>query len=154
MQHFIPVSLLPAGFFSSFDFAITRRSLAADNDYSSIEEEFSKSWEHKERLYGYFGANHDTFKKKILFLIAEMRERGYDRKLRAGIQLFDFILSRARIHGLREGQASLRFAPQLDGNITIQYDGSDGSSTLNVAHDEFTPELEALLERLLAHPID
>ena len=129
--------------------------MASDNDQDVIQEEFLKSWEHLEMFYGvYFSSEYKTVKKKLLFFIDEMRQRGYDKNLRAGIQLFDFILSRARIHGLREGQASLRFAPHEDERITIQYDGSDGSSTLEVDQAEFTPELEALLQRLLAHPID
>jgi hypothetical protein len=125
-----------------------------NNEQSLIEEEFLKSWEWTEEFYASLGAYYEQIQKSMLRLIGEMRERGYSRKLRAGIQLFDFILSRARINGLRLGQATLRFTPKLDGSITIQYKGSDGSSTLNLVHGEFTSEFELLLERLVAHSID
>jgi hypothetical protein len=129
--------------------------LISDNDQSAIEDEFSKSWELMEMFYGeHLSASRVELKKKMLFFIAEMRERGYDRSLRAGQQLLDFILSRSRLPGLRAGQASLRFSLQFDGSMTIQYKGSDGNSTLNLVDAEFTPELESLLKRLVAHPID
>jgi hypothetical protein len=132
-----------------------RRSLISDNDQTPIEEVFSKTWDHVESYYERLSGSYESLKKDRLFLIGELRGRGFDRQLRAGQKLFNLILSRARLHGLHEGQSWLEFfTDQEDGSTTIRYSGSDSQSTLKLDHFEFTPELESLLERLLAHPID
>ena len=125
-----------------------------DNEQSQIEEEFLKSWDWAEVFYSDLGAYYELVQKSMLKLIAELRVRGYDRKLRAGQQMFTFIVSRVRKYGLQTGQARLSIYVSPKGVTTISYKGSDGLVELEFENAEFTPELESLLERLLAHPID
>jgi hypothetical protein len=130
--------------------------LESENEQSLIEDEFSKSWDWMERFYEGMDAypNTEWLKKDMLPLIAELRVQGYDRQLRAGQQLTTFVLSRSRKHGLRVEQPKLSITLKQDAGMTVSYRDSDGTSKTEIESNMLTLELETLLTRLMAHPID
>jgi hypothetical protein len=115
-----------------------------------IEGEFMQSWDAWEQSC-------DDLPGKTQYLarafMAAMRRKGYDRKLRAGCAMWEFILSRSRRHGLRKGHSSMTF--RFDGKgmtIGASFGGIDaGFRQLSIL---LTPEVEQLLDRLAAEPID
>ncbi|MES2592562.1 MAG: hypothetical protein V4608_11810 [Bacteroidota bacterium] len=74
---------------------------------NGIEGEFILSWDNIENFYRELELDK---KPEILHLIKQMREKGFERTLRAGQSLYTFILSRSRRHGLRENQDSISFS--------------------------------------------
>ena len=74
---------------------------------NGIEGEFILSWDSVETFYREFDLDK---KSEILQLMKQMRERGFERTLRAGQSLYTLILSRSRRHGLRENQNSISFS--------------------------------------------
>jgi hypothetical protein len=131
--------------------------LASENDQTAIEHEFSESWDHIEKFYAHqINWFHNAqWLKPIFGLIAELRKRGYDKKLRAGQGMMRFQLSRSREHGLRLGQPMLGFAIQPDkGMEVVYYESPHPAIEFKAETVEITPEIEDLLTRLLSHPID
>lgn len=74
---------------------------------NGIEGEFIISWDNIENFYREIDLDK---KPEILRLIKQMREKGFDRTLRAGQSLYTLILSRSHRHGLRENQDSISFS--------------------------------------------
>ncbi len=74
---------------------------------NGVEGEFILSWDEIENFYREINLDK---KPDILQLINQMRERGFDRTLRAGQSLYTFIVSRSRRHGLRANQGSVSFS--------------------------------------------
>ena len=72
-----------------------------------IEGEFILSWDNVENFYRELELDK---KPEILNLIKQMREKGFERTLRAGQSLYTLVLSRSRRHGLRENQNSISFS--------------------------------------------
>lgn len=72
----------------------------------SIEGEFIESWDRIERFYEEMNV---PPAEAIRTLVKTMREKGYDRTLRAGQSLYTLILARSRRHGLRDGQPNIAF---------------------------------------------
>ena len=130
--------------------------MTSEDEQKAIEEDFSQSWNRVEQFFAMFnGLQNLAFLNSIISLITELRERGYDRKLRAGQAMTNFILSRSREHGLQIGQARLTFRVMRQGGMEIQYcEANDRVSEFEVEQVKITPEIEALLARLLAQPID
>jgi hypothetical protein len=122
--------------------------LESENGQATIEREFSESWDWIEKFYvQQINWYRDAQVLKPIFnLIAELRKRGYDKKLRAGQGVWRFQLSRSHEHGLRLGQPMLGFDIQPDKGMNVVYYESP--------HTAITPEVEDLLARLLSHPID
>lgn len=73
---------------------------------NGIEGEFMLSWDSIET---FFSESELDGKVEILKLIRELRNRGFDKTLRAGQSLYTLVLSRSRRHGLREDQDSVSF---------------------------------------------
>lgn len=72
-----------------------------------VEGEFVMSWDKIEEFY----KNIDLEKRDDIFkLIATIREKGFDKTLRAGQSLYTMILSRSRRYGLENDKAYLRFS--------------------------------------------
>jgi hypothetical protein len=114
-----------------------------------IEGEFVKSWDSIER---FFGGMHFPFAPRVRSLIAQMREKGYDKSLRAGQSLWSLIVSRSRRHGLRGDQPMVAFSFSNDGmEVYIQLD-----EETKVTYPEigFTAGIDALLKKLEAKGID
>jgi hypothetical protein len=74
---------------------------------NGIVGEFILSWDIIENFYCEINLDN---KNEILQLIKEMREKGFERTLRAGQSLYSLVLSRSRRHGLREDQNSISFS--------------------------------------------
>jgi len=153
--------------------------VATDYDSQDIGREFSGSWDWIEQFYNrnypvlerqslavihpttdrrievfaWFVSRNELI-KSIQGLIAEMRKRGYDRQFRAGQSLDILVLSRSREHGLRTGQASLAVILNTKGGMIVSYQDQSTDIEINVERVELTPEVEELLARLLALPID
>ena len=153
-----------------------------NNDQQKIEKVFIASWDYVSKFYilYYFWddpeweelseidlsvlgtpqniANHHSrwkWLKPIQGLIAEMQKRGYDRQLRAGQSLHTLILSRSRDYDLRAGQATVHINLRKEGGMTVSYwEKPDRSIEITTERVEITPEVEQLLARLLAQPID
>ncbi len=74
---------------------------------NGIEGELILSWDNLENFYRELQIDK---KPEILLLIKQMREKGFERTLRAGQSLYTLVLSRSRRHGLRENQNSISFS--------------------------------------------
>jgi hypothetical protein len=133
--------------------------LIPENDWQAIEEAFSLTWDAIEQYYA-FMLNHPRWEhiawmKPLLDLIAELRNRGYDRYLRAGQSVSRLVLSRSLSHGLRDEQPSFGILLQPSGGMQLIYDEyPDVHIEMDVDRVEITPEVEDFLNRLLEHPID
>ncbi|HVU14778.1 MAG TPA: hypothetical protein VHD90_26060 [Phototrophicaceae bacterium] len=91
----------------------------------------------------------------MLDLMRELRQRGYDRQFRAGQSLWRFILSRSRQHGLRPDQPLLIFDLQREGSMFVGYhEPPDLTIEFATERIEIKPQVDGLLKRLLAQPID
>lgn len=123
-----------------------------ENEQKTIESDFIQSWNLTEQIYN-SSEQHIPRVRFILELIKELRERGYDRQLRAGTQLLTFIVSRARFDGLKQGQYWIRFEAKPEGGARITC-RTDIIIEFEIAQPKITSEIEALLARLLAQPID
>jgi hypothetical protein len=114
-----------------------------------IEGEFVKSWDSIERFYDDM---HFPFVPKVRNLIAEMRQKGYDKSLRAGQSLWSLIVSRSRRHGLRHDQPMIAFC---FGNDGMEVHASlDEQVTVKCQQIGFAPKIDALLKKLEATDID
>ena len=81
------------------------------SDWETInpfDRDFIQSWEGMEEFFGWMLAR-VPWKDRVLQFIAELRQAGYDRKLRAGQTIDIFIVSRSRHHGLRPDQSRVAF---------------------------------------------
>jgi hypothetical protein len=158
--------------------------MPADATTNEIEQAFLDSWGKVEQFYGVsvvssFLATYDqvgvdksdmalfnkwlarfttedNWRKSILDLMAELRRRGYDKQLRAGTSLYTLVLSRSHQHGLRPDQPWIYFGPTGDGGTNVAYlkGAAYGPPQIVLAHVELTSEVQNLLDKLLAHPID
>lgn len=113
-----------------------------------IKGEFIESWNSIERFYKRIDEN---FTPKVLQLIKEMREHGFDKKLRAGQSLYTLMLSRSRRHGLTWEQNFLAFRFYIDKNEMKVTDKSD--TLLLNGKVEYSNELENLLNELAEEAI-
>ena len=88
-------------------------------------------------------------------LMASLRSRGYDRQFRAGQSVHRFVLSRSRYHHLRPEQACLFIELKHEGGMNvIYYEDNVKVTELDVPQVAITPEVETVLQRLLAQPIN
>jgi hypothetical protein len=87
------------------------------SDWETInpfDRDFIQSWEGMEEFFGWMLAR-VPWKDRVLQFIAELRQAGYDQKLRAGQSIDIFIVSRSRCHGLRPDQSRVAFCFHKDG---------------------------------------
>jgi hypothetical protein len=127
-----------------------------------MEGEFIDSWDDVEVTIRSWDIRSEETKirNREFFLIWErigklvplLREAGYDRCLRAGTSVSRFIVSRSRHHGLRVGQPSITFWLPED-RMDIFTDDPD-VPILSLPYIELTPGVRALLDELVAKPID
>lgn len=120
---------------------------------NQIEQDFLDSWDHMEE---YFSADRLlVWVNDMSNVIKQLREKGYDRKFRAGQSMINFIISRSYKHGLRREQAKLYFCPRPDGTMQVCYmEYPNPEIVIEVDRMELTPEIEPLLQKLLEQPID
>jgi hypothetical protein len=113
-----------------------------------VEGEFLTSWDNIEEFY----KGKSPLSQKGRRLIANMREAGYDKVLRAGTSMWTLMVSRSRRHGLRDDQPWIAFAiGDDDMDVTVSIDGVETFSGLEIA---FTPRVDAMLKRLAEKEID
>jgi len=125
------------------------------DEQQAIEQDFLVSWDYIERHFTFYMSFEGwEWLSPIHHFIAQLRERGYDKQLRAGQSLLLFILSRSRQHGLRSEQACLFVELLREGGMTVYYSDSSEKITIEMQSIELTKELEELIARLLAQPID
>ncbi len=130
-----------------------------------IQNEFSNSWD---KLIDYFiNGNLSFYEKNVnilnstIRLINELRKRGYDTKLRAGVTVHAFILSRARENDLRFDQECIYIEPLNTGRLQFSYI-EKGENYAELNEDKIIKkndillceELENSIERLLDQPIN
>lgn len=128
--------------------------MADEHHLDEIELEFLASWDWIEHFYTPDDFESYPWLKPISDVIAELRRRGYDRKLRPGHSLEMLILSRSCEHGLRKDQATISFLLRDYGGMWVRYWDNGLKTELNLEHVEITPEVDALLQRLLEKPIN
>jgi hypothetical protein len=135
--------------------------LSKYNDFDQIiADNFSQSWDDFEKTYnwyldiGIFG--NENYYEDIIKMISKMRQKGFDRTLRAGHSMFRLMLSRSLYHGLHQDQAFLIF-DFSNGSISI-FSSRDANSNqgiiLNNPKIELTPQIEKLLKELEAEEIN
>lgn len=112
-----------------------------------IEGEFLISWDQMETFFGRVKVD----APRRLAFIAALRAAGFDRKLRAGQSLTTLLLSRARHHGLADGQPVVRVEFH-NGFLTIDA-AFAGITGLERPLGDPPPELLELLHALAARPI-
>jgi len=115
-----------------------------------IEGEFITSWDSTEQFYKEMVKA--SFSSEVLELIAQMRQRGYDKTLRAGTSLYSLVVSRSRRHGLRAEQPRIIFC--FRGNSMDIDANFNGEAKLSCPKIGFTAEIDALLKRLETKDID
>jgi hypothetical protein len=126
-----------------------------DYDSAAIEAEFVASWEKMEHYY----LRHDTPTTNwipALRLFFESREGGYDRDLRALHSHNRLILTRSgdNVFVWQIAKPYIIFDWDLDSRLFITYyDQDKGDETLYIEKEILTPDIEALLVRLIAEPI-
>lgn len=131
-----------------------------DDKQDEIEFAFVESWngvvDYYEYLLRFRDKAHNVYKnsQKALAFIDEIRHCDYDRKSRAGIKLSELILSRAEKHGLRKGQHYIHIQFSETEPLMIVFYHGDTIEWIKCNSIELTVEVRALLDRLVAQPID
>jgi hypothetical protein len=115
-----------------------------------IEGEFLLSWNEVEQFY--LSCSDLDKRHEILNLIKKMREKGFDKLLRAGTSLFTLVLSRSRRHGLKEGQNSIGFEFEYIANAMEIHVGKGEKMVFN--RIEYNETIAQLLKDLCAEDID
>ena len=122
------------------------------SDWETInpfDRDFIQSWERIEEFFGLMLAR-VPWKDRVLQFIAELRQAGYDRKLRAGQTIDIFIVSRSRHHGLRPDQSRVAFYFHKDGMDVVE------GHELKLRRTDFSlsAPVRAVLDRLVSRDID
>ena len=122
-------------------------------DQTDLAMQFLASWEAVHQFFVEL-AQGATWLAPMPRLIADLRQRGFERTLRAGQSLNTFIVSRAREHGLRAGQSHLQLMPGQDGSLAVTGIIADQPVRLDMAEAAVTPALLGALQRLVARDVD
>jgi hypothetical protein len=102
--------------------------MTLEREQKEIELDFLASWNRIDVFYvDLLAIESWHWLQPLVEIIDELRKRGYDRHLRAGQSMFQFIVSCSRRHHMRLDQSFLRFEPQYDGTMSIAYFGSPDS---------------------------
>ena len=125
------------------------------------EEIFVRSWDAMERRCAAGAASLPAGRaESVQALVREMRRQGYDRVFRAGMSVYDIVLSRAAKHDLRNEQPSVRlhvsrfmYSEGQDGRMEVWCGPGRGARFVEDGY-QLTPRLEAALADLVRAPID
>ena len=130
--------------------------MSSENDLLTVEEHFSYSWDGTEQFFSRLSSREEwwNWMNPILGLIAMLRSQGYDRQFRAGQSMYFFLLSRSRHHHLRPEQAFLVFELKPEGGMEVRYYENNDVSKFTCEQVAITPQVEAVLQKLLLQPID
>jgi hypothetical protein len=134
--------------------------MSNEDDADAIAAEFAASWNRLERFYGSLAKISAWTQTGTLMplLIRQMQQKGYDRILRAGTSHATLRLSRVRGYGLKQPGPRISVYLAKEGGLTVRLHIPDGENSVfeetTTADASLTPEIEALLQRLAAYPID
>ena len=124
---------------------------------NEIKQEFVMSWDSTENFF----INHSPYKDKdstesMLWLMEELRKRGYDKKLRAGMALYSLKMSRSKKHGLRTDQPFLAIHVLPDRRFEYTFKGRIDSRIFSqrTGKSEIFQEINDLLIELVTSEID
>ncbi|WP_339730544.1 hypothetical protein [uncultured Gimesia sp.] len=117
-----------------------------------IEGEFIVSWDSVEDIYDYI-INSPEYREQIRAFMDSLRKKGYDRSLRAGQSMSTFVLSRSRRHGMEPDDPSLAFDFRDDHIIVYNYLNRGKDIETRYQTTELNPEIDGLLQELIAKPI-
>ena len=125
----------------------------ASSSANELEQVFLSSWD--EVTSGLRPVPGSWF-EPVSLLITQLRARGYDRVFRAGTAAWFFVMSRSRHHGLRAGQHSIdiRTFPNWPEIYFVYNVGQRPWESVRLLRAEITADVERLLARLAAQPID
>ena len=114
-----------------------------------VEGEFVESWNRMERVY-----EESRFlpREVVLPFIGELRQAGYDRRLRAGEAIWSLIVSRSRRPKLRPEQPLVSF--QFHGETMEVFSSSDGEERIPELPIAKSETVDRVLEKLAAQPVD
>jgi hypothetical protein len=142
---------IPSALEQEFPWLDTGRLAKHYEEGRGIEGEFILSWDSTEEFYDERISIPQC--PEILNMIAQMRERGYDRTLRAGHSMYTFIVSKSRRHRLEKGQPRLMFDFQ-DNAMDVIYLEADSEEKFSCPKIEYTSQINDLMRRLEAKDID
>jgi hypothetical protein len=130
--------------------------VTSENTLNSVENQFFSSWDRAEQLRTeLFSVSGWEWMIPLWNLIAELRERGFDKHFRAGFSMHRFVLSRSQKYGLRNNQSCLLIDTHRQGGMTLEYfETPDVRMEAKVDRVALTSELEQLLIPLMTQPID
>lgn len=122
---------------------------------SSIEMDFSKSWDDIEKFYvnllSFAGWN---YVEPVQDLVKHLRTLGYDKLFRAGQSIHVLVLSRSRHWGLRNEQHRLSIEATAKPTFRIKYVGDTVSKEFEIQDLIVNKELFEALNHLLQQKID
>lgn len=107
----------------------------------TVEEDFINSWNWVESLY-----KPHPLCEKILPFMKTIREKGYEKTLRAGQSLWTFMISRSIRHGLQAEQRYIYIHFTEEGMIFGFNDKK--KQEITTAEIKYIPELEKMLQEL------
>jgi len=141
-------NVMPSVMAQEFSWLDTKRLSKLYDLGKVIEAEFIRSWDEIEQFYkeGYKKFNLNLDRINILNFISQLRQKGFDRTLRAGTSHFTLVLSRSRYHGLKVGQPFLIF--DFAGLKIYNCTDFRGRVNLTFHRFEITPQIERLLKKL------
>jgi hypothetical protein len=132
--------------FTDIDFGELAEYFEKGNPF---EGEFLKSWNGVEEFYKEVNL---PIKPQIMQLIKTMREKGFDKTLRAGTSLYDLILSRSRRHGLSQEQAWVRFSFHYIKSVMEVRTSKKEVLTFDAV--VYTDDIERILKTLEQQPVN
>ncbi len=115
-----------------------------------IEGEFLHSWNWVERSY--VDDFHFPSRTKVLHFLRQLRQAGYDSRLRAGQSMWAFVVSRSRRHGLPIGQPRIIFEFHDKDMIVAESDGIETRSFEGSI--ELSGPVKTVIERLTGRGIE
>lgn len=118
-----------------------------------VEADFAASWDMMLRFYDRFIADHDwAHLAQMRALVVQLRAH-YDRELRAGQSMTTFVLSRSRVHGMRQDQPSISMSPG-ESSVAVSTHGFTRDERFTIAYGEdLDPRLLELLDAFVNTPL-
>lgn len=119
----------------------------------SIEAAFELSWDLAEHYFARLGRSL-AWAAFVPGFLTDLRRAGYGPRLRAGQSVSALVLSRAREHGLRDGQRYIRLLPCADAAFAIEAELHTGTIHRRDVLPIAAGWLAEALDALVATPID
>jgi len=125
----------------------------AEEQYTNI---FLTSWDGIEQFYNDLQTRLGwKWVECMIPFVKELRSKQYDTVTRAGQSLYSLIVSRSKVHGLRDEQAFVAFTPQNGVHLNVGFHrGVTVVKELYLETIGITSEIEQLLSELIKQKID